>query len=65
MCSPGRSRPTGPAGEGADVDFIKSIVPLKRLGTVEEVASFVAYLATPAAAFITGSSLTIDGGVIA
>ncbi len=52
-------------GDAPDVDFIKSVVPLKRLGTVEEVASFVAYLASPAAAFITGSSLTIDGGVIA
>ena len=62
---PGPIQTDWAAGEGPDVEFIKSVVPLKRLGTVEEVASFVAYLATPEAAFITGASLTIDGGVIA
>ncbi len=51
--------------EGPQVDFIKSIVPLKRLGTPDEVAGMVAYLASPEAAFVTGSSLTIDGGVLA
>ena len=62
---PGPIQTDWAAGDGPDVELIKSVVPLKRLGTVEEVASFVAYLASPAAAFITGSSLTIDGGVIA
>ncbi len=62
---PGPIQTDWAAGEGPHVEFIKSIVPLKRLGTVEEVASLVAYLATPEAAFITGASLTIDGGVIA
>ncbi len=51
--------------EGPQVEFIKSIVPLKRLGTPEEVAGMVAYLATPEAAFVTGASLTIDGGILA
>ena len=53
------------AGDGPQVDFIRSIVPLKRLGTIEEIAGLVAYLATAESAFITGASLTIDGGVIA
>ena len=62
---PGPIQTDWAAAAGPEVEFIKSVVPLKRLGTVEEVASFVAYLATPEAAFITGASLTIDGGVIA
>ena len=62
---PGPIQTAWAAGEGPNVDFIKSVVPLKRLGTVEEVAGLVAYLSTPLAAFITGSSLTMDGGVIA
>lgn len=33
-----------------------------RFGTVDEVASLVAYLAGPEASFITGTSITIDGG---
>ncbi|MFF8386561.1 3-hydroxybutyrate dehydrogenase [Streptomyces kanasensis] len=36
--------------------------PLKRLAEPEEVAEAVAYLCTPAAAFVTGTSLTLDGG---
>jgi citronellol/citronellal dehydrogenase len=36
--------------------------PQKRLGTVEEVAHAVVYLASPAALFVTGATLNIDGG---
>ena len=59
---PGPIQTDWATGDGPDVEFIKSVVPLKRLGTVEEVAGLVAYLSTPEAAFITGASLTIDGG---
>ncbi len=37
-------------------------IPLKRLGTVEEVAWAVAYLVSPAGAFVTGETLKLDGG---
>ena len=37
-------------------------IPLGRIGTVEEVASAVVFLASPAAALVTGSSLLVDGG---
>ncbi|MBT2294047.1 3-oxoacyl-ACP reductase family protein [Pseudomonas fluorescens] len=49
----------------ADGDFAPSLMALMavgRYGTVDEIASFVAYLAGPQAAYITGASLTIDGG---
>ena len=39
--------------------------PMGRLGTPEEVAEAVAYLASDRAAFATGSQLVIDGGVTA
>jgi 2-hydroxycyclohexanecarboxyl-CoA dehydrogenase len=38
-------------------------IPLKRIGTSEEVASAILYLASDAAAFITGQPLAIDGGM--
>jgi NAD(P)-dependent dehydrogenase (short-subunit alcohol dehydrogenase family) len=44
---------------------ILSRVPLHRFGTVEEVASAVRYLASPAAAYITGQTLVLDGGLSA
>jgi 3-oxoacyl-[acyl-carrier protein] reductase len=49
----------------ADSDFASSLMSLMavgRYGKVDEIASFVAYLAGPEAGYITGASLTIDGG---
>ncbi|MCQ2996047.1 3-oxoacyl-ACP reductase FabG [Pseudomonas syringae] len=49
----------------ASGDFAESLIPLMaigRYGNAEEIASFVAYLAGPEAGYITGASLTIDGG---
>lgn len=40
-------------------------VPLRRLGTSQEVAELVAYLASDASAYCTGSEFVIDGGVTA
>ena len=37
-------------------------IPLGRLGTPEDVAGAVLYLASPAAAWVTGSTLVVDGG---
>jgi NAD(P)-dependent dehydrogenase (short-subunit alcohol dehydrogenase family) len=39
-------------------------VPLRRMVTVEEVAAAVTFLASPAAAGITGTDLVVDGGTI-
>ena len=36
--------------------------PLKRAGTVDEVAASIVFLASPAAQFITGATLRLDGG---
>lgn len=38
------------------------VTALKRYGTVDEVAALVAFVASPEAAYITGASLTVDGG---
>jgi 3-oxoacyl-[acyl-carrier protein] reductase len=47
------------------VEMVKRLLPLGRMGKPEEIAGLVAYLATASAGFITGSSLTIDGGYVA
>ena len=42
---------------------IKSAVPMKRLGTPEEVGNAVLFLASPEASYITGVDLNVDGGM--
>ncbi len=39
-----------------------ALTALKRYGHVDEIAAMVAFLAGPEAAYITGASLTVDGG---
>lgn len=42
--------------------YLREKVPLGRLGTADEVAGAIVFLASPAAAYITGVALPIDGG---
>jgi 3-oxoacyl-[acyl-carrier protein] reductase len=44
-------------------EFIKKVIPMKRVGKPEEIAEVVAFLAGPAAAYITGQVVTVDGGL--
>jgi NAD(P)-dependent dehydrogenase (short-subunit alcohol dehydrogenase family) len=44
--------------------YILDRVPLKKMGTAENVGRMIAYLAGPAAEFITGSEFVMDGGMI-
>lgn len=51
--------PKGEAGE-----MIRSIVPLSRIGTVEEISGVAAFLAGPDASYITGTTISVDGGAL-
>jgi NAD(P)-dependent dehydrogenase (short-subunit alcohol dehydrogenase family) len=44
---------------------ILSRTPMRRLGTPEEIADVVAYLASDAASYLTGEIITADGGRMA
>jgi 3-oxoacyl-[acyl-carrier protein] reductase len=46
-------------------DLLVNLIPVKRTGTADEIAGMVSYLASAEAAFVTGASLTIDGGLTA
>jgi 3-oxoacyl-[acyl-carrier protein] reductase len=57
--------PTATDMTAAHVEMVKPLVPLGRMGRPEEIAGLVGYLARAEAGFITGASLTIDGGYVA
>ncbi|KAJ7699208.1 NAD(P)-binding protein [Mycena rosella] len=44
------------------LDGLKSATPLKRLGTMEDVANLVSFIASEGSGFITGQSLSVNGG---
>ena len=58
-----RARRAGTTPE-AEAEKIIRTVPLRRLATVEEYGRTIAWLASPAASFIHGHALFIDGGIV-
>jgi 3-oxoacyl-[acyl-carrier protein] reductase len=49
--------------EGLDEKELRSMIPVKRFGTPEEVAHAVGFLASPEAAYITAEILSVNGGL--
>jgi 3-oxoacyl-[acyl-carrier protein] reductase len=52
---------------GADAKMYRTIAestPMKRWGTPEDVAGAAVYLASPAAAFLTGATIQVGGGIV-
>ena len=45
------------------VQELEKMIPMGRFGTAEEVANLVSFLASPAAAYITGQVISINGGL--
>ncbi|WP_046247399.1 SDR family oxidoreductase [Hymenobacter terrenus] len=52
---------TGQSTEAIEAEMLK-LIPARRFGLAEEVAAAVVFLASPAADYITGTSVPVDGG---
>ncbi|MCX5563254.1 SDR family NAD(P)-dependent oxidoreductase [Streptomyces sp. NBC_00038] len=62
---PGTVRTTAWEGRDVDLELVSELYPLGRVGEPEDIAAAVAFLASPDAAWITGTTLCVDGGLLA
>ena len=58
-----RAQTQGTTPEQVRAEAQKSI-PAGRYGTIEEIGAMVAFLASPAASYVTGQSILVDGGLV-
>ncbi|WP_128436529.1 SDR family NAD(P)-dependent oxidoreductase [Streptomyces cyaneus] len=65
LVTPGTVRTSAWEGREAELDAIRPLYPLGRVGEPEDIAAAVAFLASRDAAWITGTTLTVDGGLTA
>lgn len=56
---------TAVQADPSQLDAVKAATPLGRLGDPKDTAAAVAFLCMPAAAYITGQTLAVDGGLAA
>ena len=52
------------AARAFDADRIRELVPMRRAGTVDEVADLVTFLASDASRYISGQVLSVNGGML-
>ncbi|MFI9825479.1 SDR family NAD(P)-dependent oxidoreductase [Streptomyces sp. NPDC052013] len=65
LVAPGTVRTRAWEGRDADLEAARRLYPLGRVGEPEDIAAAVAFLASPDAAWITGATLVVDGGITA
>ncbi|MFG2515733.1 SDR family NAD(P)-dependent oxidoreductase [Streptomyces sp. NPDC048584] len=65
LVAPGTVRTRAWAGRDADLEAARRLYPLGRVGEPEDIAAAVTFLASRDAAWITGTTLVVDGGITA
>ncbi|GAA1416544.1 SDR family NAD(P)-dependent oxidoreductase [Streptomyces thermospinosisporus] len=65
LVAPGTVRTRAWEGREADLEAVRGLYPLRRVGEPEDVAAAVTFLASRDASWITGATLVVDGGITA
>ncbi|MEU1086802.1 SDR family NAD(P)-dependent oxidoreductase [Streptomyces sp. NPDC005576] len=65
LIAPGTLRTEAWAGRDAELDRAAALYPLGRIGEPDDIAAAVAFLASRDASWITGTTLRVDGGLLA
>jgi NAD(P)-dependent dehydrogenase (short-subunit alcohol dehydrogenase family) len=65
LVAPGTVRTSAWEGRDADLEAVRGLYPLGRVGEPEDIAAAVAFLASSDASWITGTTLVVDGGLTA
>ncbi len=65
LVQPGSTDTDMNPANGESADYQRSLTPLGRFGTPADIAAAVTFLASQAAKHITGSAITVDGGLLA
>ncbi|GAA2306531.1 SDR family oxidoreductase [Streptomyces kunmingensis] len=65
LVAPGTVRTPAWTDQGRDPDVMRELYPLGRVGEPEDIAAAVAFLASSDAAWVTGVTLPVDGGITA
>jgi NAD(P)-dependent dehydrogenase (short-subunit alcohol dehydrogenase family) len=65
LVQPGTVRTSAWEGRDDELDAVRALYPLGRVGEPEDIAAAVAFLASRDAAWITGTTLRVDGGLTA
>ncbi|MGY0486027.1 SDR family NAD(P)-dependent oxidoreductase [Streptomyces sp. WG-D5] len=65
LVAPGTVRTTAWAGRDEQLDRMRTLYPLGRVGEPEDIAAAVAFLASGDAGWVTGVTLPVDGGTTA
>ena len=65
LVQPGSTDTDMNPADGESSDFQRSLTPLGRYAAPDDIAATVAFLASPAARHLTGTIVTVDGGLLA
>jgi 3-oxoacyl-[acyl-carrier protein] reductase len=66
----GTSRPLAGSGmtqqqlQELQENFVRTKIPLRRMGQPDDIATIVVFLASSAASYVTGETVVVDGGML-